>query len=324
MLKVIFNVFIFCFCSIGWADWGDFIEISKCGQRAFNEQVAIDDEGRGVCIWTVVKSGKSVVQASVFTDDRWSYPVDLSLLDWNADQSKVVMDSAGNATIIWRSSNEVRSIIKLRSFSFRDGWSSIVNISKQEDRSISPQIAVGSEGTVDVVWVSEVEDSFVVQTRDISIEGQLGEIIDVSDYGFNFFAPQIAVDSNKKAIVWFGGKSRREGLQAAIYSNGIWENNTKLKCDSNRVSNPAIFPRVIIDNNESFFSFWKEDYIINFQKFSLNGFSSFDSIYMGGDRSNSNSFDVVLDEFGDMVVAWIQKKANNSYVLVKKKSMKFY
>ena len=87
--------------------WSAPVDLSAPGEDADAPQVAVDPGGDATAVWTRFNGAEtgsnSIVQAaSRAPGGSWSAPVDLSLVERNAEIPEVALDAAGDATAVWR------------------------------------------------------------------------------------------------------------------------------------------------------------------------------------------------------------------------------
>ncbi len=82
--------------------WTIPVNLSASGSEAANPAIAVDPFGNAVAIWTRLNGSNFVLQAaSLPFGSSWSAPQDLSDPHLDAVSPSVVIDGAGDATIIW-------------------------------------------------------------------------------------------------------------------------------------------------------------------------------------------------------------------------------
>lgn len=88
--------------------WSPYMTLSK-GQMASNPQLAVDSAGDVIAVWAerITNHGNNVIQCAVklFGKEWSSPPISLSALEFNSIAPQIVIDPAGNATVVWMESN---------------------------------------------------------------------------------------------------------------------------------------------------------------------------------------------------------------------------
>jgi hypothetical protein len=88
--------------------WSPCTTLSK-GQMASDPQLAVDSAGDVIAVWTemITNHGNNVVQCAVkLSGKEWSSPpITLSALELSSTAPQIVIDPAGNATVVWMESN---------------------------------------------------------------------------------------------------------------------------------------------------------------------------------------------------------------------------
>ena len=68
---------------------------------ASNPQVAMNDGGQAIVVWTSIESMGSTIEASLYDNGTWSFCGDISPTDENADECRVGIDANGNCYTTW-------------------------------------------------------------------------------------------------------------------------------------------------------------------------------------------------------------------------------
>lgn len=133
--------------------------ISPDGSSAEYPQVAMDDAGNTIIVWSQEDGTARQIFLSTYRDDVWIHPADLtdniSPDGGSADNPQVAMDDIGNAIVVWdQSTGPDRQIFMSE---YREGtWRHPVdlsdNISLDASSATLPQVAMDASGNAVVIW----------------------------------------------------------------------------------------------------------------------------------------------------------------------------
>ena len=177
---------------------------------SYSPRICVDGKGAISVVWVDDTTGNPVVYFSRSTDGgaTFSSPASLSSVDAYSASPQVAVDGAGNISVVWESDSAPVGILFRHS---ADGamFSPAVNlatnpINPKLTGSLAPQMAVGVDGSINVVW----EDDFNFQS-DISFSRSTDQgatfspTLNLSHNAGNSFGSQIAVDlSGNVNVVW--------------------------------------------------------------------------------------------------------------------------
>ena len=138
-------------------DWSEPVLLETQPGDAANPQVAIDDAGRALAVWSQRDGVRRVIMASRFVpDEGWSAPdpIDQSGDD-DADQVRLVMDRMGNAIAVWRQALDDEDRLWASRFSPRQHWAAPVRIDGDANASAEPRVALDGRGRAFVIWMQQ-------------------------------------------------------------------------------------------------------------------------------------------------------------------------
>lgn len=139
-------------------DWSEPVLLETQPGDAAHPQVAIDDAGNALAVWSQHDGVRRVIMASRFVpDEGWSAPgpIDQSGDD-DADQVRLVMDRMGNAFAVWRQALGDEDRLWANRFSPRHQWAAPVRIDGDANASAEPRVAIDGRGRAFVIWMQRL------------------------------------------------------------------------------------------------------------------------------------------------------------------------
>jgi hypothetical protein len=147
--------------SEGWLNWDGFNN---------TKAVKADEEGRIFLAWS--GGGINISQHAVYSD--WSTPIYISTDTYTTNPISLFPDSHGNIHVTWDmpvycGSNECGNIY----YTVQkpgEAWTDPIVLSQPDTRVFSPNIAVGLDGRVHVVWIEyELNDVWIDYVGPVSV-----------------------------------------------------------------------------------------------------------------------------------------------------------
>jgi hypothetical protein len=187
---------------------GSVQRVTPEGEKAVLPDIVVDSQGRATIAWW---HGLGFYEAKAVRLDAEGNPEPvrpLSPPDRNVFNPKIAIDAQDRVTAIWESFQETVSSVRLGA----DGVPAPVQqLSPEGHMAGEPQLAAAPDGRVVVVWNHPVrffapgescgvthlepEEDDVVRAALIGADGQLESVYDVSAYGEEASAVQVAIDS---------------------------------------------------------------------------------------------------------------------------------
>ncbi len=191
--------------------WSNPTYLSIQGYDAMNPQVAINNYGSAVAIWSGFDGNNFITQASILpSNGNWSFPMYLSEPGEDAYNAQVAIDPSGNGVAIWTRNDGENLLVESSSlFSNYSAtlnsyfWTDPVSLSDSGQDSASPMVAVDPSGNAIAVWTRLNGTNFVLQTATLPFGGSWSSSVDHSDPTLDAITPAIVIDSTGDAtIIW--------------------------------------------------------------------------------------------------------------------------
>ncbi len=140
--------------------------ISPEGQDAKSPQVAMDDNGNAVIVWSQYDGSNYQIFESEYRNGTWTNPTltdSISPKGKNASKPQAAMDNNGNAVIVWHQydgSNKRIFKSEYRNGTWINPTSLTNNISPEGQDAYRPQVAMDDNGNTVIVWDQYVDNGY--------------------------------------------------------------------------------------------------------------------------------------------------------------------
>jgi hypothetical protein len=171
-------------------------DLSAPGQDGYGPQVAVDEGGNGVSVWTGFDGANDRIQSTFLLHVQTLSDAGLDAFD-----PQVAVDPNGNAVAVWQRFDGTESRTQARRRSASGTLSSVQDLSAAGQSANSPQVAVDPNGNAVVVWSLFDGTNSRIQARRRSASGTLSSVQTLSAAGQDAVSPQVAVDANGNAVV---------------------------------------------------------------------------------------------------------------------------
>jgi len=303
--------------------------ISPDGQDAYDPQVAMDDNGNAIIVWSQSDGSNYQIFKSEYRSGTWTHPASLtdniSPDGQDASSPQVAMDDNGNAVIVW---SQYDGSINYQIFKseYRSGaWTHPAslsdNISPDGQSAFNPQVAMDDNENVVIVWRqsdgNDISQIFKSEYRSGSWTHPASLSDNISPDGQDARYPQVAMDDNGNAvIVW-----RQYGqIFKSEYRSGSWTHPASLSDNISPDGQSAFNPQVAMDDNGNAVIVWRQ--------FDGSNYQIFKSEYRSGswahpaslsDNISPDGYDaydpqVAMDDNGNAVIVWYQSDGSYSQI----------
>jgi PKD domain len=297
--------------SDGGATFPTFKPLSNTTGFSSSPRICVDRTGAINVVWVDDTPGNQVVYFSRSIDGgaTFSPPVGLSSVAAYSSSPQISVDGAGNISVVWESDSAPVGILFRHSTDGGATFSPPVNLATNTTGSIAPQMAIGVDGSINVVW----EDDFNFQS-DISFARS-------SDQGATFSPPtnlshnagnsseaQIAVDlSGNINVAWMDDTPSN----FAILFTRSTDRGATFPSVTN-VSNStgdSSSPQIAVDASGNIFVVWQKNIppALNQQIFfarSSDGGATFPTQNVSSDSGNSINPSMAVDTTGGINLVW--------------------
>src|SRR4029077_10501287 len=113
----------------------------------------------------------------------WGAPVDLSAVERNADEPRVVLDDSGNAAAIWRRYDGADFIAETASRPAGGAWDAPVPLSAPGESAEELQLDGDADGGATALWRRRNGADFIIEGASRPAGGSWGSAIGVSPSG---------------------------------------------------------------------------------------------------------------------------------------------
>ena len=219
------------------------MDLSPPGADAGDAQVAVDSTGKATIVWSRGGSTDHRIEAgTIAADGTLGATTTLSTAGGDARHPQVVVDSSGQATVVWQLFDGTNLRVEARAIAADGTLGEIQTLSTDDVSAEGPQLAVDSTDEVTVVW-SGSDDSriAVIKSRTLASDGTLGAIRTLSRARGDARQPQVAVDSTDRAIVvWRRDRTTSRIQVGAIDTDGTPAETSTLSPDGVDAYDPQL------------------------------------------------------------------------------------
>jgi hypothetical protein len=205
--------------------WGPPQTVSSAGSEGRSPAVAMNRTGVTAMAWVQGPWARRAVAVSVRDGaGRWDDPVRVSPRGGAAIDPRVVVDSAGRVTVVWRQATgsqrlriggraivRVKWVVRARTRTSDGAWGAVATLSPDRLKVGAPEVAVDAAGTAVAVWhwgtgTSPLLSGFVGQVQVATMsDGRWSRLRRVSGVPgcSEERRPRVAVGSRGDTVVWW-------------------------------------------------------------------------------------------------------------------------
>jgi len=250
---------------------------------ARNPQVAMDDNGNAIIIWSEYYGANYQMFKSEYRNGIWTHPA--SLADNFSPDSvpdspwplscHVAMDNNGNAIIVWDQPDDAKSMIFKSEY--RNGvWTHPAVLSDKINptgiSALDPQVAMDENGNAIIIWYQydgvRSYQIFKSEYRNGVWTHPSNRSDYISPYGQEAWFTHVAMNNNGNAIiVWQQSDGTNSQIFKSEYRNGAWHYPVSLSDNISPDGQDAGRPQVAMDNNGNAIIVWYQSDGVNDQIF---------------------------------------------------------
>ena len=277
----------------------------------FSPYVAVNEQGNGIAVWTVVDDNKFKIAASFYDaiEQTWSSAAIISPSGQQSDVSKVVIDKKGNATVVWIALARHPEHHKVQAIHYDaklKEWSSLIPLSLlEEDIDLDTlHLAGSSSGNVIAVWLdAQGEGStrasyFDADSQQWSIARTVAPV--------SMFPQAVLDEKGNGLVIWYNA----EAIGSVFFSQEKMEFSNPIPIAHGKVEEAS----VAINRKGEALVVWKcsgKDF--EYSRFDQTQFKWSAPIRLA---SGKNCFEakVCLDDAGKAFVIWIHEEKNRDKI----------
>jgi len=293
---------------------------------SYSPRICVDSKGAINVVWVDDTTGNPVVHFSRSTNGgaTFSAPTSLSSVAAYSASPQIGVDGSGNVSVVWESDSSPVGVLFSYSADGGATFSAPANLTTNTTGSVGPQMAIGVDGSINVVW----EDDFNFQS-DISFrrstDGGLNfspainsPATNLSNNTGNSFGAQVAVDlSGNIEVVWTDNTSHNNDIFFARSSDGgATFAPTKNLSNSAGDSGNA---QVGVDANGNIYVAWQDNVPPAFNKdiyfaHSSDGGANFSTTNVSNNSGNSINPVMNVDAAGGINLVWMDRTPGNASI----------
>lgn len=134
--------------------WSAPADVSLAGQHAFDFDIAVDELGRAVAVWSRFDGTRRTIQTAHHAG-AWSTPSNRTA-DIDTAEARIDTDAAGNAVAVWTAVDGSSHRVQASSFAVAAGlWSPAVSVSTTDGDAAAPRVRLHADGAAVAIWQSE-------------------------------------------------------------------------------------------------------------------------------------------------------------------------
>lgn len=296
--------------------WFSALTLSDQTHDANEPHVNITNKGTAVAIWSFYhNNGQSTIQSSSlsFSLNRWSQPINIFPLAFDANEPQLAIDSNGNTLAIW---HLFPTLIQSAVLPFGNNkWKNLKTLSNSGINE-HPEVAIGGKGNAVAVW-----DDFGVEAaklKNLSSDWTNSHTISHEQETLfpTFDTPQIASDSNGNTVaIWEVFENGNYVIESSTLPFGASKWSEPIIVSGNKTD--SLNPRIAVDGEGNAYAVWEllgDKTVIQTAvlKFGTNRWSK--PINLSITEKNSFEPEIAVDPFGNAVAVWETDAPNGTIV----------
>ncbi len=291
--------------------------IENASGSATDPQVAVDDSGNAVAVWSQVDGGVYSIYANRYVSGTGWGTAQLIETDDSGDARypQVAMDDNGNAVVVWQQSDGTRYNIWSNRYVQGTGWGTaqLIETDNAGDAYV-PQVAVDGSGNAVAVWYQFDGSNYHIRANRFVPDTGWGsvELIETDDAA-NALDPQVAMDTGGNAVVvWRQSDGTRYNIWSNRYVPGAgWGTAELIETDNNPNVRP---PQIAMNGDGQVVAVWDRYGRAWFNRYVPGlGWGTAQRIETGADGSVAYPR-VALDSNGNAVVVWEENDGTRSNI----------
>ncbi len=238
------------------------VEISNAG-NAINPQVAMDNQGNAVAVWSQMGNVNKNIWSSFFNNETgWTDPIRVEFNEiGDADFPQVAIDHQGNVVVVWHQLDESGSRFDIWSNRYQSdkGWgeSELIEFNDQ-NIATNPNLVIDPQGSVMAIWRQSFGANFVLVANRYTQNTGWGvpEVISGVATGNASHHRSVVDNLGNVTTVW---------QQSDVTQNDIWANHFNPETgwkvaqliENNNIGH-ALTPEITIDEQGDANAIWRQ------------------------------------------------------------------
>lgn len=291
----------------GGATFSTPINLSNASEYSYNPRIAVGSAGDVNVVWEYETSDNTDIMFSHSTDAGATFATPLNLSNDPADSenAQIAVDTAGNVFVVWENDSVNLGVLFSHSTDAGATFSTPTVLSTNTSGSYSPQIAIGPNGNLGVVWEDDAQ-----LTADISFSYSSNHGVSfsaprsLSNHTGNSASPVIAIDlSGNIDVVW---ENDTTGSFDIFFSRSVDKGATFSVPSDISNSGAAQASQIGLDAKGNINVVWQENTPsdIYFARSSDGGASFSSAVNISNDPGFSDNPFLTIDAGGNINVAW--------------------
>jgi hypothetical protein len=268
-----YGIFIAEYRSSAWSIPVDSEDhISPKAQIVLDPQVAINDRGEAIIVWTQVNGSINQIFKSEYRSNTWIHPLDLSEGISPAGSSpaypRVGIDNNGNALISWMQRNGAAHFQIYKSEFRNNSWThpadinDHISLAGQDVGMPQTALSMDKNGNALIVWQQfngANAHIYKSEYRNNTWSHPASWADKMSPDGQHAYDPQIAMDNNNQSIVvWKQYDGSANHIYKAEFRNNAWVIPLDLTDKISPTGSYAHDPQIAMDNNNNALIVWRQ------------------------------------------------------------------
>jgi uncharacterized protein YheU (UPF0270 family) len=199
-------------------------DINPNTTEAFQPQVALNDNGEAVIVWTQTDGANYQIFRSEYRNGAWTEPTgptdNISPNGLDATDPQVALNNNGDTVIVWSQFDGLKKQIfrsEYRNGSWKDPVGSSDNISPDGQDAVIPRVDLNDQGEAVIVWSQSNgthNQIFRSEYRNGSWKDPAGISDNISPDGQSTAIPQVDLNNQGEAvIVW----EQSDGMNSRVF-----------------------------------------------------------------------------------------------------------
>lgn len=209
--------------------WSSAATVSTSTNQLSNAQVLSDAQGNLTAIWQELQGSIYVLRTSMKAfGGSWSQAQTISPAGKSIDSATLLIDSEGNLTAAWRTTESPRYSLQSATKLGSGTWSAPENITPAGEDVAEVSIAADSLGNVTAIWRFFNGSGWILRSATKPFGGSWSSSVDLSPVG-SITDPELVVDAQGNVtVVWDQNSGSNEIYATSRTQAGVWSQSQRL------------------------------------------------------------------------------------------------